>query len=213
MASPAKSPNTGLKVGGAISGIAAAIIAAVFAVEGGYVNNPKDPGGATNHGVTQAVAQQHGYTGDMKNLPKEMAESIYYEDYIKKPGFDKVCEVQPAVCQKLVDAGVNAGTPRSSRWFQTALNSLNRGGKDYPDIVVDGRVGTTTIDTYKKLEDVRGKVKACEMVIKLLDVQQGQHYMSLKHLNTFMVGWVDHRLGNVPLTKCKNFEVSNGTAK
>ena len=35
----------------------ALILSAVFAVEGGYVDNPKDPGGATNHGVTERVAR------------------------------------------------------------------------------------------------------------------------------------------------------------
>ena len=57
------------KVAGGASAIAL-IIAAVFAVEGGYVNNPKDPGGATNHGVTEAVARKHDYRGHMKDLPK-----------------------------------------------------------------------------------------------------------------------------------------------
>ncbi len=211
---PKKLPS-GVKVGGAITAVVAAIIASVFSLEGGYVNNPKDPGGATNHGVTQAVARQHGYTGDMKQLPKEFAESIYFEDYIKKPGFDKVCEVQPAVCEKLVDAGVNTGTTRPSRWFQEALNSLSRGGSDYPQLTVDGKVGPGTLSAYSRLEKVRGKVKACELIIKLLDVQQGQHYMSLKNLNTFTVGWVDHRIGNVPLSKCKNYGVPNvpGTAQ
>lgn len=192
-----------------VTGVIAAIIAAVFAVEGGYVNNPKDQGGATNHGITEKVAREHGYQGDMRALPKEFAQSIYFEDYIKKPGFDKVCEVQPAICEKLVDAGVNAGTTRPSRWFQTALNSLSRGGSDYPQLTVDGKVGPGTLNSYRGLERVRGKVKACELVLKLLDAQQANHYMSLTNLNTFTVGWVDHRIGNVPLTKCTNYGVPN----
>lgn len=201
--SNAKSPSTTTKVVGGITAGVLAILASVFAVEGGYVNNPKDPGGATNHGVTQAVARSHGYTGSMKDLTKGMAQEIYYEDYIKKPGYEEVCLRSLAVCHKLIDAGVNAGPGRSSRWFQTALNSLNRGGTDYPQLTVDGKVGPGTISAYKKLEEKRGRVLACELVLKLLDVQQGQHYMSLTHLNTFTVGWVDHRLQNVPLSKCK----------
>lgn len=202
-----KSPNTGTKVVGGIAAGIVAILGTIFAVEGGYVNNPKDPGGETNHGVTVAVARDHGYTGSMKDLTKGMAEEIYYTDYIKKPGYEEVCRRSLAVCHKLIDAGVNAGPSRSSRWFQQALNSLNRGGTDYPQLTVDGKVGPGTVSAYTKLEAKRGRVKACELVLKLVDVQQGQHYMSLTHLNTFTVGWVDHRLQNVPLSKCE--EVSN----
>ena len=51
------------------------------------------------------------------------------------------------------------------------------------------------------LERKRGRVKACELVLKLLDAQQGAHYMSLNK-PTFIVGWADKRLGNVPLARC-----------
>jgi lysozyme family protein len=97
---------------------------------------------------------------------------------------------------------VNVGTARSSRWFQTALNSLNRGGKDYPPIYVDGRVGASTIAAYKGLQKVRGKVPACELILKLLDAQQAMHYLNLPHLNVYTPGWVAHRIGNVPLSRC-----------
>lgn len=192
------------KQGAGIGGLVAAIIAAVFAVEGGYSNNPKDPGGETNHGITKAVAVEHGYTGPMRDLPKTKAEEIYYEDYIRKPGFVGVIEVSPAVGEKLVDGGVNTGTSRPSRWFQIALNSLNRGGQDYPAILVDGKVGPGTVNAYKSLQRVRGKVLACEMTIKLIDAQQAVYYMNLTNLNTFTPGWISHRIGNVPISRCKD---------
>lgn len=190
------------KVTGGIGGVAAAIIGAIFAVEGGYVNDPKDPGGETNHGITKQVAQQNGYTGTMKDLTQEMATSIYYKDYIEKPGFVPMLSVSPVVTQKLVDAGVNTGTARPSRWFQTSLNSLNRGGKDYPQINVDGKVGTGTIAAYQSLQKVRGRVKACELMIKTLDAQQTTYYMSLTNLPQYTVGWLDNRIGNVPISRC-----------
>ncbi len=191
--------------GGIAAGVVATIIAAVFALEGGYVNNPKDPGGETNHGVTVAVARQHGYQGAMKDLTKDAAASIYYKDYIEKPGYVPMLEIAPAVAEELVDSAVNTGASRPSRWFQLALNSLNRDGKDYPQITVDGKVGPGTIGAYRSLEKARGKVKACELMIKLLDGQQASYYMSLTNLKTFTPGWVDHRIGNVPLSKCKNY--------
>ena len=179
-----------------------AIIGATVAIEGGYVNNPKDPGGETNHGITVEVARKHDYQGPMKDLPKEFAEHIYFKDYIEKPGYLPIVEASHALGEELVDSAVNAGPGRSSRWFQTALNSLNRGGKDYPAIAVDGRVGPGTVQAYKALERVRGKVLACQLTIKLMDAQQANHYMSLTNLNTFTPGWVANRIGNVPLEKC-----------
>ena len=188
------------------SGLAAAvlsIVSAVFVMEGGYVNDPRDPGGETNHGITVAVARDHGYTGAMKELTQEQASEIYITSYIEKPNYVEIISLSPAVGQKLVDVGVNAGTTRSSRWFQTALNSLSRGGVDYPNVTVDGRIGTGTITSYKGLQNKRGRVKACELVIKLMDAQQATHYMNLPHLSMYTPGWVDHRIGNVPLSKCK----------
>ena len=182
--------------------VALAIIAATIAIEGGYANNPQDPGGKTNHGVTEVVARNNGYVGDMKELPKSFAQNIYYKDYIEKPGYVPFLVLSPALSEELVDSAVNAGTGRSSRWLQTALNSLNRGGKDYPTILVDGRVGPSTVAAYSGLERVRGRVLACQLTIKLMDAQQAMHYLSLEHLNSFTPGWVANRIGNVPLERC-----------
>lgn len=189
------------KVWGSLGAAVLAVVAGVFAVEGGYVNNPADPGGETNHGVTVAVARDAGYTGPMRELPKEFAEQIYARDYIERPNFHRVIAMSPAVGEKLVDAGVNAGPGRSARWFQQSLNHLSRGGADFPLVAVDGQVGGQSLAAYQALERKRGRVKACELTLKLLDVQQGAHYMSLGK-PMFIVGWADNRLGNVPLARC-----------
>lgn len=191
-----------IKYGGTVAGALSLILAAVFNMEGGYVNNPRDPGGETNHGVTVAVAREAGYQGPMQDLPKETAKEIYVKGYVEKPNFHPMIEVQPAVAHKLIDAGVNTGPARPSRWFQLSLNALSNGGKSYPQTNVDGKVGSHTIQTYRALEKARGRVKACELIIKLLDSYQAQHYINVNN-PTFTVGWVDHRIGNVPLENCK----------
>lgn len=185
------------------SGAVAAILAAVFAFEGGYVNDPKDPGGETNHGITVAVARDHGYTGPMKDLPKEKATEIYLDDYIIKPGYGELIALSPAVGHKVVDAGVNTGTRQSSLWFQRSMNALSRGGQDFPQINVDGKLGTGSIKAYEALRRVRGNVRACELTIKLMDAQQASHYMSLTKTPQYIPGWINHRIGNVPLSKCQ----------
>lgn len=189
------------KVWASLGAVIIAIVGATFSIEGGYVNDPKDPGGATNHGITEQVARDNGYTGAMQDLPRDMAAEIYASDYVKRPGFDRLIALSPAVGQKLVDAGVNAGPARSARWFQTSLNHLGRGGADYPTVAADGQLGPRTLAAYQALERKRGRVKACELVLKLMDALQATHYMQLNQ-PTFLVGWVDHRIGNVAPVRC-----------
>ncbi|WP_200912473.1 MULTISPECIES: hypothetical protein [unclassified Acidovorax] len=64
-----------------------------------------------------------------------------------------------------------------------------------------GQIGKQSVAAYQALERKRGRVKACEMVLKLIDAQQGNHYMNLGK-PMFIVGWTDNRLGNVPLARC-----------
>lgn len=195
--------------GGAVGALVTAILGAVFMMEGGYSNNPKDPGGETNHGVTIAVAKSHkeilateyGWNGSMKGLTKEMAAEIYIDDYMIKPNFIEFATISPTITHKLVDAGVNTGVSRPARWIQLSLNEMSRDGKDYPKIQVDGKVGTGTVNAYKALQKKRGKVAACQVMIKLLDAKQLTHYTSLNMLD-FTYGWVANRIGNVPLEAC-----------
>ena len=189
------------KIWGSSVALVAFVIASTVDIEGVFVNHPADPGGATNHGITERVARSHGYKGDMQDMPREYAEWVYATDYIDRPGFDKVLMASPAVGHKTVDAGVNAGPGRSAKWLQESLNHLNQYGQNYPMLTVDGRIGAQTIAAFNALERKRGRTKACEMVLKLMDAQQASHYMKLRKA-PFIVGWVDHRVGNVPLSRC-----------
>lgn len=193
------------KVWAGIGGLVAIIIGGIFAVEGGYVNDPNDAGGKTNYGITERVAREHGYSGDMKYFPKEAAESIYAESYIFKPNFHLILERSPAVGMKVIDAGVNVGVKRSAQWFQQTMNDLSRGGRDYSLIPVDGSIGLRSVQAYDALVRKRGAYKACELTLKLLDSYQGMHYAKLgkgQANSSFVVGWLDHRVGNVAYERC-----------
>lgn len=183
------------------------ILGAIFAAEGGYVNDPRDPGGETNHGVTKRVAVANGYDGPMKALPKDRAAEIYISQYIDRPGFRAVIDLDPAVGEELVDSGVNLGPARPSRWFQQSLNSLNNRGRDYPDVKVDGRVGAGSIAAFKALQGRRGKAIACRLVLRMMDAQQTVEYMRLGgtdgSLEVYSVGWVRTRVRNVDEAKCQ----------
>jgi lysozyme family protein len=72
---------------GATSGVALpsvdfdAAFTALIGNEGGYSNNPADPGGETMWGVTARVARSWGYTGAMKDLPLDTAKQIAKDSY------------------------------------------------------------------------------------------------------------------------------------
>lgn len=86
------------------------------------------------------------------------------------------------------------GTGRASRAFQQSLNDLSRAGRDYTLISVDGSIGGQTLDAYRALEKRRGRVKACELTLKLLDGYQAAHYTTLAKnpgQASFLVGWLD----------------------
>ena len=182
----------------------AAILGGVLALEGGYVNHPNDPGRETNYGITKQVAINNGYTGSMRELPLDTAKTIYYEDYINKPGYGGIIMLSPTVGEKVVDIGVNTGTRRSSKWYQQSLNALSRGCKDYPCVVVDGMVGSNTIKAHVNLVNKRGSILSCKLLIRSLESYQGYHYLSLNNLSDFTVGWMTNRIGNVPESRCNN---------
>ena len=199
-------PNNGAVKKGGLATAIALILAAVFSVEGGYVNDPRDPGGETNHGVTKQVARANGFDGPMRDLTKVQAGEIYTKQYIEKPGFVPVIEVSPAVGHELVDSGVNAGPARAARWFQETLNHPNNGGRDYADIAEDGQVGAGTVAAFRSLKAKRGAELSCVLVLRLLDAKQAGHYMRLaandNKFEAFMVGWTRTRVENVERTEC-----------
>lgn len=190
-----------------ISALIGAMIASIVYVEGGYTNDPYDPGGQTKYGITEKTAREFGYKGEMKDLPLETANEIYKILYVEQPGFDQFVEINPAIAHKLIDAGVNVGTARVSLWLQKALNTFSQNGKNYPVIEVDGIIGPRTIKAYKALEQTRGKEKACKLILKTLDAYQTNYYLSLTQYNRYITGWIDKRVSNIPLEQCHEYNL------
>jgi lysozyme family protein len=90
----------------------------IVAREGGFVNDPDDPGGATNHGVTLATLRRLGLdlTGDgsvsvadVQRLGRSQAVDIYVEHYHRRPGIGNLPDgIQASVFDMYVNAGSNA---------------------------------------------------------------------------------------------------------
>lgn len=165
--------------------------------EGGYVDNPDDRGGETNWGITKAVARAYGYQGTMKDLQRETAFRIYLVRYWSEPGFDKVERVSPTVAEELLDTGVNMGPTTASKFLQRALNLLNSKGRDWPDMVVDGKIGPMTMSALQNLMTKRGST-GTTVLLRMLNSQQGARYMELAEADprqeTFVFGWFANRV-------------------
>ena len=145
--------------------------------EGGYVNNPKDPGGETNWGITRTVAVDNGYAGSMRLMPKETAKQIY-----KKMYWDKLqCDQLPfIVAFQLFDAGVNHGNTQAAKFLQLALS-----------VADDGVIGAKTIAAVSKLEDLQ--------IVMLFNAERIEFYAALKTFSTFGKGWVRRVASNLKL--------------
>lgn len=174
------------------------LIEEVIEREGGYVSHPADRGGATNWGVTEAVARRQGYTGEMRALPKSDAVAIYKRLYWLSPRFDAVAERAPALAAELFDTGINMGTGTATAFLQRALNALNREGKDYPDVKVDRQVGPATLAALDGFLRNRGKA-AESVLLKAVEALQGAHYLNIAEARpsqeAFVYGWLANRIG------------------
>lgn len=85
--------------------------------EGGYVNNPKDPGGETNYGITIATARANGYTGSMRTIPMSVVEAIYRKKFWKSAQGN--CDDLPAGVDLVVfDYAVNSGPGRAWQFYK-----------------------------------------------------------------------------------------------
>jgi lysozyme family protein len=174
------------------------LIDEVIGREGGYSNHPADRGGATRWGVTEKVARAHGYRGDMRSFPRGEAVAIYRRIYWIRPGFDHVAELAPRIAAELFDTGVNMGPDTAAGFVQRALNALNRGATDYPDIAVDRKIGPRTLAALKGFIDRRGE-RGETVLLKAIEALQGERYMRLAEQRpgneAFLYGWLANRLG------------------
>lgn len=170
----------------------------LIGVEGGYVNHPSDRGGETCWGITEKVARAYGYKGDMKDLPRPVAQSIYRSAYWEELGLDRVAlYASSSLAAELFDIAVNMGTSVPGSWLQRLLNALNRGGRDYPDILADGRIGTMTINALSTFLKLRGNA-GDQVLIKGIEVLKGGRYIALAEGDAsqedFLFGWLANRI-------------------
>lgn len=173
------------------------LMAHVLGNEGGYANHPDDRGGETNWGVTVAVARRYGFTGSMRSMTRAQAVDIYRARYWTGPGYDRIAALSEKVAGELFDTGVNMGPSVASTMLQRALNALNRQGKDYADLKVDGDAGPATRTALAAFLKARGQ-EGETVLLRALNVLQGERYIDLAERRqaneSFVYGWLRTRV-------------------
>lgn len=156
--------------------------------EGDYVNHPGDKGGPTRYGITQKKAREHGYNGNMKDLPRDIAERIYLEEYYHGTNISRISH--PSVSEELLDSAVLHGPADAIKWLQTSLNVLTDAS-----LKVDGVLGSASIGVANKFLADNSKRDGALVLARALNCLQGAHMISLgSYGKPFIFGWLRWRV-------------------
>lgn len=148
--------------------------------EGGYVNHPKDPGGATNKGVTQRV-----YTAYRKRMGREDRSVRHIEmsevmDIYRTQYWDAVDgDLLPVGLDYAVyDFAVNSGPDRAVKFLQRILR-----------VREDGIIGNLTLEAIRGVNNIEG-------LIEEYCVSRWEWMQTLKTWDTFGRGWTRRVMGD-----------------
>lgn len=161
-----------------------ACLAHVLTSEGGYVDHPKDPGGATNMGITLGtLSLWRGHRvskTDVQSLQRDEAAAIYRKHYWDQLRGDDL----PAGLDLVAfDAAVNSGVYRGGKWLQQAIGA-----------VPDGIIGPRSLALAKASDASQAVTKAIRSRKNFL--------LSLSTWSSFGRGW-SKRLASVEAAALK----------
>jgi lysozyme family protein len=154
-----------------------AAVAWVIAQEGGYTDDPGDPGNWTGgavgsgqcNGTNFGISAASYPTLDIANLSEAEAEAIYAEDYWTPIQGDALA---PALALLVFDAAVNSGVSQSGVWLQVVVGATT-----------DGNIGPTTLAAVKAWTG--GASDLCAEVLAQRIAALGDD----PNWNTFGLGW------------------------
>lgn len=151
--------------------------------EGGYTNNPADPGGETNWGITWPILNQAITAGFMPqgttiaSLTRDQASVIYKAFFWDKGLMD---QYDPAIAFQVFDFAVNSGVVTALKQLQIAVGATP-----------DGNIGPATVAAIKALQPAQ--------VIMLLLAQRLDFWRRLPTWSSFGSGWAGRAAANLRL--------------
>ena len=143
----------------------------VLTHEGGYVNDPRDPGQETRWGISKRAYPQV----DIRNLTRAQAVDIYRRDFWQRVRGD---ELPREFAFQALDAAVNHGIGNAVRWIQRAAG-----------VADDGVIGPVTLAAVQRAQ-------AADLVLRF-NAERLRFYAKLTTFSTFGRGWVNRVAGNL----------------
>lgn len=131
--------------------------------EGGYANDPRDPGGETKYGISKRAYPAL----DIANLTLAQAKAVYHRDYWRAVRGD---ELPAPIAIEVFDAAVNHGPKQAVRFMQRALQ-----------VADDGIIGPVTLGAAKKIDPA--------VFVARFNGERLMFYTDLKTWPAFGRGW------------------------
>ncbi len=150
--------------------------------EGGYVNDPQDPGGETNWGITKRTAVANGYISAMKNMTREQAFNIYQKAFWQRYNCEKLTS---SIAYQFFDAVVNHGSGNASRMLQRAAN-----------VADDGIIGAISIQAIRSMAE--------SDLLMRFNAERLKFYTKLSHFPRYGKGWVNRVAANLEYAAVDN---------
>ncbi|MDX5370591.1 MAG: N-acetylmuramidase [Alphaproteobacteria bacterium] len=190
------------------------ILDEILKTEGGFVDDPDDPGGATNHGISLRYARKRGIVFDLDGdgdvdaddillVTPELARKFYLLDFYETPKIDHL----PLDLQAVVfDMAINAGPERAVMLLQEVLNDVREVAPDIgmKAIAEDGKIGPRTLYAMHQAHQVMGPW----LVNAYVDARIG-YYRYLAERNPKFRKYVVNRRGGPGgwIVRAENFRV------
>ncbi len=142
----------------------------LFEDEGGYENDPDDPGGETNYGIDKRTYPNV----DIRHLTKDGAKAIYFREWWTPYA---AMGLPPIVLAKMFNVAVNVGHGQANKFLQRALG-----------VVADGQIGPKTLAAIKTI------IPPGTVILLMLRMQQETFYEGIvahkPSQRKFLRGWL-----------------------
>lgn len=161
----------------------------VLKLEGKLSDNPNDPGGITNYGISLRFLKAAGVdidcdgdidADDIRKVTPDKAKEIYREKWWNPYGYERIHSIE--IAKRLFAAAIHMGQKAATKRLQNAINTLK-----YTHLEVDGILGIKTIAATNMADENK--------LLHALQAESEQYYRRIVQLHpglsSFLEGWIN----------------------